>query len=301
MRICASPKLLAQTPPPAPKNLVSNGGFETASRRENLWQGVDSAGYLTGERGQVPVLTLSGAIADTPMPISVSVADMNADGLLDLVTMDILGYLRIFFNGGTTAGAEVHSWRACRDFSHAHGAKRSHDRPGVPQRTAGAQDLHDRHDEIREEGSHRWELPWRGASCAQCRVRAEPRFQTASECFSAGHPDHEGSEQALGKRLCSLHMGLEQRWERTICSWAKVPIRPTTSICSSIKGSGAQPVFDENNRFVLAYGDGLEQLTPAVVDYNGDGAPDLLVAERSGKIAVYLNTGEAGETWRASA
>jgi len=100
--LCASPKLLAQTPPPAPKNLVINGGFETSSRRENLWQGVDNAGYLTGERGQVPVLTLSGAISETPMPISVSVADMNADGLLDIVTMDILGYLRIFFNSGTT-------------------------------------------------------------------------------------------------------------------------------------------------------------------------------------------------------
>ena len=33
--------------------------------------------------------------------------------------------------------------------------------------------------------------------------------------------------------------------------------------------------------------------SPTVVDYNGDGAPDLLVAERSGKIAVYLTKGEA--------
>ncbi len=65
--LCASPKLLAQTPPPAPKNLVINGGFETSSRRENLWQGVDNAGYLTGERGRVSVLALSGAIADTSM------------------------------------------------------------------------------------------------------------------------------------------------------------------------------------------------------------------------------------------
>ncbi len=48
----------------------------------------------------------------------------------------------------------------------------------------------------------------------------------------------------------------------------------------------------KHKRYVLAFGDGLEQLTPAVVDYNGDGAPDLLVAERSGKIAVYLNKGE---------
>ena len=97
----ASPRLRAQqAPAAAPKNLVANGGFEASSQRQNLWQGVDSAGFLTGERGQVPVLTLRGEIADTVMPISVGAADMNADGLVDLVTMDVLGYLRIYFNSG---------------------------------------------------------------------------------------------------------------------------------------------------------------------------------------------------------
>ncbi|HAQ67375.1 MAG TPA: hypothetical protein DCR70_06500 [Phycisphaerales bacterium] len=36
---------------------------------------------------------------------------------------------------------------------------------------------------------------------------------------------------------------------------------------------------------------GLEQLSPTVVDYNGDGNNDLLVSERSGKVAVYLGKG----------
>ena len=68
----ASLSLRAQpAPAAAPKNLVINGGFEASSQRQNLWQGVDSAGFLTGERGQVPVLTLRGEIADTAMPISV--------------------------------------------------------------------------------------------------------------------------------------------------------------------------------------------------------------------------------------
>ena len=96
----ASPTLLGQQSPPGPKNLVTNGGFENSFQRQNLWQGVDSAGFLTGERGQVPVLTFKGEIADSAMPISVAVADMNADGLPDLVTMDVLGYMRIYFNSG---------------------------------------------------------------------------------------------------------------------------------------------------------------------------------------------------------
>ncbi len=101
-RACSSPPV-AQAPAPAagPKNLVSNGSFESSFRRENLWDGVDASGYLSGERGAVPVLTTSGTISESSMPISVSVADMNADGLPDVVTMDVLGYLRIFFNSGT--------------------------------------------------------------------------------------------------------------------------------------------------------------------------------------------------------
>src|SRR4029077_10702907 len=96
-----SPRLRAQqAPAAAPKNLVVNGGFEASSQRQNLWQGVDRAGCVTGVRGQVPVLTLRGEIADTVMPVSVRAVDMNADGLVDLVTMDVLGYLRIYFDSG---------------------------------------------------------------------------------------------------------------------------------------------------------------------------------------------------------
>lgn len=36
---------------------------------------------------------------------------------------------------------------------------------------------------------------------------------------------------------------------------------------------------------------GMEQLSPCVVDYNGDGNNDLLVAERGGRVAVYLGKG----------
>ena len=44
----------------------------------------------------------------------------------------------------------------------------------------------------------------------------------------------------------------------------------------------------------IAYGDGREHLIPTVVDYNGDGNPDLIVADRSGEVGVYLNTGKPG-------
>jgi len=90
--------------PPAPvppKNMIVNPSFETGFRVENIWNGVDAAGYLVGNRGQLPILSTSGAIDETAMPISISIADMNGDGLMDIVAMDPLGYLRIYFNSGT--------------------------------------------------------------------------------------------------------------------------------------------------------------------------------------------------------
>ncbi len=96
--------LVAQAPPASsapPKALLRNGGFELSRSREDLWDGVDAAGFLAGEREQVPVLMTSGTVADSSMPVSVQVADMNGDSLLDIVTMDPTGYMRIYFNQGT--------------------------------------------------------------------------------------------------------------------------------------------------------------------------------------------------------
>ena len=289
--LCASPKLLAQTPPPAPKNLVINGGFETSFRRENLWHGVDNAGYLTGERGKLPVLALSGGIADTSMPISVSVADMNADGLPDLVTMDVLGYLRIFFNSGSqgepkfTRGelAGIFLTRTPekdpaigREYPNARLAPRIFP---TDMMKSGKKDL--------IVGNYLGEvLLVPNAGSAQ-----SPDFKQPPNISRLVIPTMKDSNKRWGNVFAPC------TWDWNKDGKDDLLLGEGSYSANNIhllinKGSGAQPVFDENNRFVLAYGDGLEQLTPAVVDYNGDGAPDLLVAERSGKIAVYLNTGE---------
>jgi hypothetical protein len=289
--LCASPKLLAQTPPAAPKNLVINGGFETSSRRENLWQGVDNAGYLAGERGQVRVLSLSGEIAETSMPISVGVADMNADGLPDLVTMDVLGYLRIFFNNGSkqeptfTRGelAGIFLTRTAqkdptigREYPNARLAPRIF---LTDMMKSGKKDL--------IVGNYLGEV------------------LLVPNAGSAQSPDFKQPPN-LSQLVIPTMKDPNKRWGNVFapCAWDwnkdgkdDLLLGEGSYSANNIhllinQGSGARPVFDENNRFALAYGDGLEQLTPAVVDYNGDGAPDLLVAERSGKIAVYLNTGE---------
>jgi hypothetical protein len=287
--------LHAQAPAPAaPKNLVSNGGFESSFRRENLWDGVDAAGYLTGERGAVPVLTTSGVISETSMPLSVAVADMNGDNLPDIVTMDVLSYLRIYFNKGTATEPKftvadlggIFLSRTNPNDPILEGAKGAADQARMATRMfptdimrSGKKDL--------IVGNYIGEIfliP--NAGSAQT-----PDFKQPADVTRTLVPTMKDSNKKWGNVFAPA------TWDWNKDGKEDLILGEGSYSANNIhlllnQGSGAKPTFDETNRFAIAFGDGLEQLTPTVVDYNGDGLPDLLVAERTGKIAVYLNKGE---------
>jgi len=291
----ASPRLRAQqAPAAAPKNLVANGGFEASSQRQNLWQGVDSAGFLTGERGQVPVLTLRGEIADTVMPVSVGAVDMNADGLVDLVTMDVLGYLRIYFNSGDKQqpkftlgdlGGIFLTRTAPNDPTIGREAPDARLAPRIfptEMMKSGKKDL--------IAGNYLGEvllIPNGGSAQV-------PDFKQPPDVSRAVIPTMKDPRKRWGNVFAPC------TWDWNADGKDDLLLGEGSYSANNIhllinQGSGARPAFDESKHYVLAFGDGLEQLTPTVVDYNGDGAPDLLVAERSGKIAVYLSKGEAAK------
>lgn len=288
--------------PPAPKNLISNGSFESSFRRENLWDGVDNAGFLSGERGAVPVLTTSGVISDTSMPISVGVADMNNDGLPDIVTMDVLGYLRIFFNSGTktepkfTVGelGGIFLTRTLPTDPILGGVQGAARRARLAPRIfptdilkSGKKDL--------ILGNYIGEvLLVPNAGSAQ-----SPDFKQPADVSRLAIPTMKDANKRWGNVFAPA------TWDWNRDGKEDLLLGEGSYSANNIhllinQGSGARPVFDENNRHVIAFGGvidppnipALEQLTPTVVDYNGDGLPDLLVAERTGKIAVYLNKGE---------
>jgi len=294
--------LFSQAPAPAPaapKNMIGNPGFETGFRRDNIWDGVDSSGSLAGERGALPVLTTSGTIADTSMPVSVSVADLNGDQLPDIAAMDVLGYLRVYFNAGTKEAPKFTIAELANLFLSRidpadptlQGVKAETARQGqrihlTDITRSGKKDL--------LLGNYVGEIlliPNAGSG-------VRPDFRQPARIAAAIIPTMKDSLKKWGNVFAPV------TWDWNRDGKDDLLVGEGSYSANSIhllanQGSGGKPVFEENNRNVLAYGMGLEQLTPCIVDYNGDGVLDLLVTERTGKVAVYLNSAKpwkAGET-----
>jgi len=305
----AAGPVYSQTPPAAPKNMLANPGFETGFRRENLWDGVDTAGVLAGERATLPVLTTGGTIEDLAMPVSVSIADMNGDQLPDIVAMDPVGYLHIYFNSGTKtepkfttgelasiflsrvdpADPTLQALRGLKDaagnllrFEHVRKGQRIH---MTDLARSGKKDL--------LVGNYLGELMLLPNASG-----ARPEFRQPSRIAQVLVPTMKDSLKKWGNLFAPV------TWDWNHDGKDDILVGEGSYSANSIhlllnQGGGSKPVFEENNTSVLAYGMGLEQLTPCIVDYNGDGKMDLLVTERTGKVAVYLNSGKSwkpGET-----
>lgn len=298
------PELSAQAPAPTPapkRNLMGNGGFETSFRRENLWDGVDASGYLAGERGGLPVLTTSGAIAESSMPLSVSVADMNGDGKQDIVAMDVLGYLRIYFNAGTPTEPKFELGDLAGVFLSRIGPRdplrteiqanvdRARQGPRVLTTTifkSGKRDL--------LIGNYIGEL----IGLMNSGTSVAPDFRQPASVDALLIPTTADKTRRWGNLFAPA------AWDWNNDGREDVLLGEGSYSANNIhlllnQGGGNKPNLTSGKREIVAFGDGLEQLTPAVVDYNGDGKPDLLVSERSGKIAVYLNKGEPWKSGEA--
>lgn len=284
--------VLAQAPT---SNVMGNGGFERATRTDdNLWDGVDGDGNLAVPTFSARVLTEGSALGSLAMPGSVAVADLNADGKRDLLVASPNGYFFYYQNRGTPAeprftNAEVlpiflSASPVVRDIYHAFGHERDHDRfcPRIclaDWRKRGTLDLLVGNFLgellfVPNTGAARQPVFSQPAVLDRARVQTDDRNRLWANLLSPAAADWNND----GKLDVLTGEG----------TYSANAIRLLENI------GGEVPKFTETKRSRIAYGDGREQLIPAVADINGDGNPDLLVADRSGEIGVYLNPGAPG-------
>ena len=292
---------LAQAPAPAaPKDAIRNGGFERTLQVPNLWTGVDKDGFLAGFRGFLPSLNESGNVAEAPMPVGVAVGDLNDDGLLDILSSDPLGYLRIYFNSGSkeqpkfTAGEMTLPWLASGEG----------DPPWTPPMLGGEQEIvgwdqkwAKRRQAVRASladlsGSGKQDLVAgnyfgdifvvRNTGSAQVPQFAQPPSVAIAAVPTMKDPLH---------RWGNIFAPLMHDWDGD--NKPDLLVGEGSYSANNVhlflnQGSAATPAFNEDKRQALALGEGREQLTPALADLNGDGKADLVVSDRRGRVTGYL-------------
>jgi len=289
-------------------NLITNGSFEIKNTSMlNPW-----TTSMQGSPSEARILSNEGGINDkAPMPISVATGDLNGDGLMDIAMMDGMGYLKIYFNCGSMtepkfSPAEVSGLvlnaksKAINDDVDPDNSKNLKKGPTVAElneiaaqeQRAYVMDSVKRLNFVDLTRSGKLDLfigtyGGRIIYIPNSGSRSKPDYRTPS--------DMKTSYISTG----------QNEWGNVFAPYAidwnkdgKMDILvgegsySANSIHILANRRLGVPSFEDKDRSVLAYGMGLEQLCPTVVDFNGDGNDDLLFTERSGKVAVCLNKGE---------
>lgn len=261
-------------------NYITNGDFDNSTVASDLWDGVDRQGYLAGGTGTASAVVERG-FGRISLPLVPVMADLNNNGLKDLMTVDPRGYFRIYVNEGTPEEPRFStgdilplflSGHAFDDFTR-HTQVRAIRMDVAPIGPGGRLDL-----VVGDYVGRIFRIPNTGS--AMRADFAQPRDLAATEIPTA--PDYWGNLFAplaydwTGNGVFDLLIGEG--------SYSANAIHLLVN-----QGSNERPVFSTQHRYFLAYGDGREHLIPTLVDYNNNGFPDLLISDRTGRIGVYLH------------
>ena len=271
------------------ENLVPNGSFERTVTFRDLFDGVD-------EKNRVMVFPTEGGdevyreglYPDRPLfACSPCFADVNGDGLNDLVVASPSGWLFIYYNKG---------------------------KKGSPRFPEGGQFVKTwlgrvpRIQVVDFDGDGRKDILF-GTKDGQVYLLPQ-----------SNHPGPDGFISAPGKpRFCwpnQLQPGYDLKPLRagneilSVGNYSapfygnfRTEIKPDLLLgegqysANAVRiylnsGSATHPKFGEiqnKDWFYLAFGDGREQLTPTLYDWNGDGKLDLLYGDYDGHINLCLN------------
>ncbi|MBI5393949.1 MAG: VCBS repeat-containing protein [Verrucomicrobia bacterium] len=280
--------LTAASAPAAGTNHFVYGDFERVGALPNTWDGVDSRGKLMVQSRVQPIIVEGATATSITFPSSVNFVDLDGDGKKDLVVGDSNGYIWWFKNHGEKGKP---AFKTGKFFPSYYGAACK--LYVCDWNADGTQDL-----VVGDSEGYVYVVPNVGS-------RTEPKFTTAMAKPRIGvygnlNDTLDGRPLDYGKR--PLIIG------NYACPWVadwNGDGRPdllvgegtysANSVWIFLNGGSAQnPRFEDGSKFPLIYGEGREQLTPAVCDWDGDGILDVLVGEREGRLCFYRGKQKAG-------